>query len=137
MSSFVCCLLYYVYICHNRFLHHYHPYMILYPVFTPHLLSTPNLTKTSIQQEFELDYILTRIHPPHPIITHYVVVFVNCLASSRQRPVCTTVQSHTSQCSYSACLSGQVCYLKTKGIFHHFALDPVWNFIEFQNHFER
>ena len=52
----------------------------------------------------------------HPTGTHHVVVVVNCPASSRQRPVCTTVQSHTGQCSY------------WPANFAHFKIKKIWRF---------
>ena len=53
----------------------------------------PNSTTahSSIQQSLRLDYVLTVISTTPPG-TLYVVVVLNCPASSRQRLVCTTVQ---------------------------------------------
>ena len=87
----------------------------------------PNSTNSSVQQSLRLDYILT-CDPPKPPPTQTQLVYSkldradNCPAS-KQGPVCTSVQSHTDQCSHSVLrFRGRTLFFSRQKDFDFFCL---------------
>ena len=82
----------------------------------------PNSTISSIQQSLRFDYILTQWSTPPP--THHPPPQTQLIYSklgradnypaSEQGPVCTSVQSHTHQCSHSVLRFNVRTFFQTK-----------------------